>query len=132
MYYPVRVIKKSTSEYEAEALDLSGCLSCGRTTEDAIHLVTANIETHLAQLVEDNRPLPVPQSIEYHQDRTGVTEGAWVLVSIDLSKLSLKPKRVNISIPERLLKAFDAYAEKHGLTRSGLLAQATSEYINLH
>ncbi|HEY89051.1 MAG TPA: hypothetical protein G4N98_04860 [Thermoflexia bacterium] len=48
---------------------------------------------------------------------------------VDLSKLSGKSKRVNITMPERLLALVDQYASRHGETRSGLLAQAAMEFI---
>ncbi|NOQ46176.1 MAG: hypothetical protein GQ559_05825, partial [Desulfobulbaceae bacterium] len=37
-----------------------------------------------------------------------------------------------ISIPERLLNSVDHFAKNHGETRSGLLAQAVTEYMASH
>ncbi|RKZ01510.1 hypothetical protein DRQ21_10530 [Candidatus Fermentibacteria bacterium] len=44
----------------------------------------------------------------------------------------LKAKRINITLPERLLSTVDHYARNHGETRSGLLAQAVAEYMSEH
>ena len=60
------------------------------------------------------------------------TDGIWALIEIDISKLSVKSKRVNVTIPERLLNTIDQYAKRHGETRSGLLAQAVTEYMSVH
>jgi metal-responsive CopG/Arc/MetJ family transcriptional regulator len=51
---------------------------------------------------------------------------------VDVSKLSGKAKRVNITLPERLLSQIDDYARRHGGTRSGLLAHAALEYVAGH
>jgi metal-responsive CopG/Arc/MetJ family transcriptional regulator len=54
------------------------------------------------------------------------------LVEVDVSKLSGKAKRVNITLPERLLTQIDSFASKNGETRSGLLAHAALEYVAAH
>jgi metal-responsive CopG/Arc/MetJ family transcriptional regulator len=45
------------------------------------------------------------------------------IASVDLSALSGKSKRLNISLPERLLRLIDAAAEKNGESRSGFIAR---------
>jgi hypothetical protein len=51
-------------------------------------------------------------------------------IPIDLARLKVKAKRVNITMPENLLHEIDRYADKYHMTRSGLLAQAAGEYIH--
>jgi hypothetical protein len=80
----------------------------------------------------DSEPIPVATNIENHKDNSDFKEGRWALVEVDLSKLSLKSKRVNITMPERLLNSLDYFAKKHGKTRSGILAQAATEYMSSH
>jgi len=48
---------------------------------------------------------------------------------VDLTRLSGKVRRVNVTIPERVLSLIDDYASRHGETRSGLLTQAALEFI---
>ena len=38
-------------------------------------------------------------------------------------------RRINITLPERVLDAVDRYARKEGQTRSGLLVRAVTHYI---
>ena len=71
----------------------------------------------------------MPRTVEAHIGNPDFTGGTWALVSIDLSKLSGKVRRVNITLPERLLNVLDRYATEHGETRSGLIARATMRYI---
>ncbi|NOS99404.1 MAG: hypothetical protein HOP29_02120 [Phycisphaerales bacterium] len=55
--------------------------------------------------------------------------GVWAVVSVDPSTLRVKAKRINITVPERVLDAVDRYAHERGETRSGLLVQAVTEYM---
>jgi len=77
----------------------------------------------------DGEPTPAPKTAEYHQNNSDYAEGIWALVTVDLSKLSGKTRRVNITLPERVLNVMDKYANEHGETRSGLIAEAAVEYI---
>jgi hypothetical protein len=46
------------------------------------------------------------------------------IVDVDVSELGDKAARVNITLPQRILRAIDAHARKQGETRSGFLARA--------
>jgi len=50
-------------------------------------------------------------------------------VDVDVSRLSTKPVRINISLPENLVQDIDRYAKSHHLTRSGFLARAAMAEI---
>lgn len=77
----------------------------------------------------DGEPLPAPKGVEFYKDNADYLGGVWALVSVDLTKLSGKARRVNITIPERVLSLIDDYASRHGETRSGLITQAALEFI---
>lgn len=132
MYYPVVIHKDLTSDYGVTVPDLPGCFSAGATVDEALVAVVEAIECHIEGLLIDEEPIPQPNSIEHHKTNPEFADGVWAVVSVDLSKLSGKSKRVNITVPERLLTIMDQYATEHGETRSGLIAQATIEYIATH
>jgi HicB_like antitoxin of bacterial toxin-antitoxin system len=83
-------------------------------------------------LLVDSREIPAVQSIETHFDNTAYAGGTWALVSVDLSRLASKAKRINITLPERVLALVDEQAQREGETRSGLLARAALDYIGRH
>lgn len=87
------------------------------------------IECHLEGLLIDSEPIPLPTAIEAHTANPDYAGGIWALVSIDLSKLSGKSKRIHITLPERLLAQMDSYAAQHGQSRSGLIAEAAMTYL---
>jgi predicted RNase H-like HicB family nuclease len=129
MRYPVVVHKDPNSDYGVTVPDLPGCFSAGETMDEALQEVVEAIEAHLEGMLMDGEPIPTPQSVEHHLNNPDYADGVWALVSIDLAKLSGKTKRVNVTLPERVLSLVDKYASENGETRSGLIAQAALEYI---
>lgn len=132
MKFPVVIHKDSDSDYGVTVPDLPGCFSAGSTFEEALENVEEAIECHVEAMLTDGEMLPVPNSIEVYNKKTEFKGGVWALVSVDLSKLSGKAKRINITLPEHLLYQIDAYASDHGESRSGMIAHATLEYIATH
>ena len=132
MKYPVVIHKDKNSDYGVTFPDIPGCFSVGTSIEEALTMSQEAAECHIEGMLLDSEPIPVPTSIESHRENADYKDGLWALVDIDISKLSLKAKRVNITIPERLLNTVDNYARNHGETRSGLLSQAVTEYMSTH
>ena len=130
MRYPVVIHKDNESDYGVTVPDLPGCFSTGVTLDDALYQVSEAIECHLEGLLMDEESFPLPKTIEYHQHDPDYQGGIWALVTVDLTKLSGKTKRVNIILPEQILTLMDKYALEHGETRSDLVTQATLAFIS--
>ncbi|MBW1735312.1 MAG: type II toxin-antitoxin system HicB family antitoxin [Deltaproteobacteria bacterium] len=132
MKYPIVIHKDASSDYSVTIPDLPGCFSAGSTLEEAINMAQEAAECHIEGILIDSEPIPIPSDIEIHKDNPDFKEGIWALVEVDISKLSLKSKRINITMPERLIRIVDQYAKRYGSTRSGLLSQAVTEYMASH
>lgn len=126
MLFPVVVHKDEKSDYGVTIPDMPGCFTAGTTLDEAINNIQEAAECHYM----DESELPVASSLERFVNDSEYTGGIWVMVNIDLAKLKVKAKRVNITMPENLLHEIDRYAEQYHMTRSGLLAQAAGEYIH--
>lgn len=129
MRYPVVIHKDPDSDYGVTVPDLPGCFSAGETMDAALEQAVEAIELHIASLLGDEEPIPPPHTVESHKNDPNFADGVWAIVSVDITKISGKAQRVNITIPERILAMVDAYAIKNGKTRSGLIAEAAVEYI---
>jgi predicted RNase H-like HicB family nuclease len=132
MRYPIVIHKDEDSDYGVTVPDLPGCFSAGDSFDDALIQAVEAIECHIEGLLIDEEQIPLPSPIEVHQQNPDYAGGVWAIVTVDLSKLSGKAKRINITLPERLVTVMDRYASTHGETRSGLIAQATIEYMATH
>ena len=132
MKYPIIIQKDPQSDYGVIVPDLPGCFSAGKTVEEAIDNAREAVLTHMEGLLADNDPIPVATSIEslkkHHRDKGNL----WAVVEVDMSNLSDKVARVNITVPENLLSKIDSYASRTGASRSGMLVNAALEYISNH
>lgn len=129
MRYPVVIHKDPKSDYGVTVPDLPGCFSAGETLEEALQEAAEAIECHMEGLLLDGEPVPAPRAIDYHHSNPDYAGGTWAFIAVDMAKLSGKTRRVNVTLPERILKIMDKYAKEHGQTRSGLITQAALEYI---
>jgi len=129
MRYPIVIHKDAESDYGVIVPDLPGCFSAGDSIDDAITEAKEAIECHVEGLIADGDAVPEPQSIEAHQANPEYAGGVWAVVTVDLSHLNDKPKRVNITIPERLLALIDARAAQSGETRSGFLVRGAMDRL---
>ena len=129
MNYPVIIHKDKSSDYGVTVPDLPGCFSAGSTLDEALAMAREAIELHLGGLIEEGMPVPRPGKIEQHQRDPRYKGGTWAVVSVDPASLRVRAKRVNITLPERVLDAVDRRAAAEGETRSGLLARAAAQYI---
>ena len=132
MQYPILIHKDENSDYGVIVPDLPGCFSAGSTIEEAIKNAHEAIECHLEGLLLDNEPIPLKQSVEKHLENPEFQGGVLAMVEIDLSRISGKTTRINISLPERFLKQIDDYAHQHGGNRSGFLVDAAMSYMAEH
>lgn len=97
--------------------------------DEALTNVVEAIESHVEGLLLDGEDIPLPQPMDIHYDNPDYKVGIWGVVSVDLSKLSGKAKRINITIPERILHKIDTQVAESGSNRSSYLVNAALEYM---
>ncbi len=129
MLFPIVIHKDEESAYGVSVPDLPGCFSAGDTFEEAIESAREAIACHLEGLLLDDEPIPAKTPFEAHRANKDYEDGIWAVVAIDISKLSSKAKRVNITVPARVLAIVDQAAAREGETRSGLLLRAALSYL---
>ena len=132
MQYPIIIHKDEDSAYGVIVPDLPGCFSAGDTIEEAISNSHEAIECHIEGLLLDNESLPLKKPVEEHLENPEFKNGVLAIVEIDISKLSGKTTRINVSLPERFLKQIDDYAQSHGGNRSAFLVDAAMNYMSEH
>lgn len=133
MRYPVVIHKDENSDFGVMVPDIPGCYSAGSTYDEALNSVIEAIECHLEGLLLDGETIPVGSSMDLWVHNEEFKEGVWAFIDIDLSQISGKAKRINITIPERLLSLMDLYAKNHSIkNRSSFLADAALSYMESH
>jgi predicted RNase H-like HicB family nuclease len=122
MLYPIYVHKQSGSAYAGVFPDVPGCFAAA---DDLQHLTLAAQEAFEAHFGTDADPIPTastPDTWMNHPDYQ--SGGFWMLVEIDTNRVRPKAIRLNISLPETLVKRIDAMARRRKQSRSAFLAQA--------
>lgn len=126
MLYPVYVHKDEDSAYGLTFPDFPGCFSAADELADLPRMAQEAVEVHFEG---EDFPIPKPSAPEQWADDERFQGGYWMLVEIDLSRVSAKAVRLNISLPEYLVRQIDAYAASHHQSRSGFLAHAAEEVM---
>ena len=130
MNFAVVAHKDENSGFGVTVPDLPGCFSAGETMDGALGNTREAILCHIEGLLVDGEKMPAPLPIDTHQKNKDFADGIWAVVSVDLSQLSGKAKRINIKIPTRILSQIDEFANKEGETISALLVTAAMEYMS--
>ncbi|MBU0515572.1 MAG: type II toxin-antitoxin system HicB family antitoxin [Proteobacteria bacterium] len=126
MLFPVVIHKDAKSSFGVTIPDISGCFTAGDTLDEAISNVQEAVEVHL----EPGDPIPEASALEELLNDPQYAGGIWVMVDIDMSFLSPRHKRINVTLPEDALHKIDAHAKRHGYTRSAFLLEAAKKALS--
>jgi predicted RNase H-like HicB family nuclease len=118
--------KDRKSDFGISFPDFPGCVSAGKTLDEARTNGEGALALHVRGMIEDGDAVPAPTSLEKAMRSPDFRDGVAVL--IPLRELG-KSIRVNVTINEETLREIDAYAEEHGLTRSGFLQVAAKKVL---
>lgn len=114
--------KDAESDYGVSFPDFPGVVTAGTDLDDARRMAEEALALHVEGMVEDGEAIPEPSSLEAVMADPDHKDGVAILVSLKAD--ARKAVRINITLPEDVLREVDAFAEAEGLTRSGFLARA--------
>lgn len=124
----IALIHKDTeSDFGVSFPDFPGCVTAGRTLEEARALAPEALALHIEGMIEDGEPLPAPSSLDAVMAERENRDAVAFMVT--LPERPTRAVRVNITLSEEVLAAIDRHAETHGMTRSGLIAAAARRMI---
>jgi predicted RNase H-like HicB family nuclease len=125
-HYIALIRKDKNSDYGVEFPDLPGCVSAGKTMDEATAFAAEALALHIEGLVADGLDLPEPRLLDdIVKNRKYKGFKAAILVPAPAARV----ERVNVTFRQSFLKKLDRIAAQKGLTRSGLLAQAADKYM---
>jgi predicted RNase H-like HicB family nuclease len=117
--------KEAASDYGVSFPDFPGLVTAGKDLDDARAMAEEALAFHIEGLTEDGEAIPEPSSLEHIMTEKNNRSGVAILVSVKTN--AAKVVRINITLPEDILEKIDQFAEIHGFTRSGFLAQAAKQ-----
>ena len=126
-HYIGLIHKDADSDFGVSFPDLPGLVTAGTTLDEARDMAEEALALHLEGILEDGASVPEPSSLEEIMADPENRSGVAILVSVKDDQPKIV--RVNVTLPGDVLEQIDKYAETHGYTRSGLLAQAAKKLI---
>ena len=120
--YVALIHKDPGSDFGVSFPDFPGCVTAGSTLDEARDMAAEALALHIEGMAEDGEAVPAPSSLDAVMADRENRDAVAVLIA---AAVPSKTVRVNITLPEDVLREIDAYAERHGFTRSGFIAAAT-------
>lgn len=116
--------KDKGSDYGVSFPDFPGCVSAGRTMQEAFEMAREALQGHVDVMYEHGDLLPAKPMTLDEAKKHPFAKGAQVLFMVE-AELPVKCRRINVTLDERLIERIDHVTAN----RSGFLAQAAREKL---
>ena len=113
--------------YGVTVPDLPGCFSAGDTLDAAIEAAREAIDAHCEGLAEAGADIAPARPLAQHQANADLAGAVWAVVDVTVERYFGPAEKINITVPGRVLARIDAYAKRHGESRSGFLVRAAQQ-----
>lgn len=123
MKYPVLINKENQNEFfSLSVIDLPGCDTASISVDEGLQKLEGIIDNHLTILAEYGERIPHANSIDYHMKLN--SSAIWAIIDIDIVPYLGKSQKINVTLPELLIKQIDNRVSKSAehKTRSGFIA----------
>ena len=108
--------------------DFPGFITAGSSIDEAKDMAHDALPLHVKGLLEDGDSIPTPSRLEDIMEDPEYPDAAAILV-VTVSEAKPRSLRVNITVPEDMLRRIDAISKKRGMSRSALLVNAAQDVI---
>jgi predicted RNase H-like HicB family nuclease len=122
MEYIAYLHKDRNSDFGVSFSDFPGCVTAGKTLEEARQMAAEALALHIEGMVEDGEEIPTPATLDALADDPTMTGAVAFLVGVQPTED--KTVRVNIAARQSQVEKIDARAKRFGLSRSAYLIQA--------
>ena|SRR5438876_7055612 len=116
--------KDDDSDFGVDFPDFPGCVSAGATLDEALWMAQEALELHVRGMIEDGDDLPAPSTLDAIMADANNSDAVAFLVTVP--ETAERSVRVNITLPERLLRRIDERAAN----RSAFLARAAEKALS--
>ena len=126
--YIAIVHKDPKSDFGVSFPDFPGCITAGSTIDEAKDMAHDALSLHIKGMLEDGDIIPSPSKLEDIMEDPDYSDAAAILV-VSVSEVKPRSVRVNITVPEDMLRKIDSVAKKRGMSRSSFLVHAAQNAI---
>jgi predicted RNase H-like HicB family nuclease len=122
MEYIAYLHKDKNSDFGVSFPDFPGCVTAGKTLEQARELAVEVLTLHMEGMIEDGEALPEASTLDELARDPAMKGAVAFLVSAEAPE---KTVRVNITARESQIEVIDRLARKQGMTRSAYMVQSS-------
>jgi len=126
--YIAVVHKDPKSDFGVSFPDFPGCITAGSSIDEAKDMAHDALSLHIKGMMEDGENIPTPSKLEDIMDDPDYADAAAILI-VSVSEAKPRSIRVNITVPEDMLRKIDTIARKKGMSRSSFLVHAAQNAI---
>lgn len=120
--YIAIIHKDPGSDFGVSFPDFPGCVTAGKSLEEARALAQEALEFHIEGMLEDGENIPAPSTLDKVMQNPDFASGVAFLVDV---RMPSKAVRVNVTLEDRLLTAIASVSNN----RSKFLADAAWEKL---
>ena len=124
MQYIAYLHKEKKSDYGVSFHDFPGCVTAGRTLEEAHRLAAAALRIHIEGMLEDGEPIPEPSTLDQLAEDRALKNAVAFLVNVHAKD---RVERFNITARKSQMEEIDRLAKKRGMTRSAYIVAKALE-----
>jgi predicted RNase H-like HicB family nuclease len=121
MEYIAYLHKDRRSDFGVSFPDFPGCVTAGKTLEEARRLAPEALALHIKGMMEDGEPVPEPSTIDDLAGDPSLKGAVAFLVKVDSGE---KAGRFNITARRSQMEEIDRLAEREGMTRSAYMVRS--------
>lgn len=119
MDYIAYLHKDRDSDFGVSFPDFPGCITAGKTLDEARRMAPEALALHIAGMVEDGDAIPEPSTLDSLAKDPAIKDAVAFLVHIEAK--TKRTVRINITARETQIEEIDRLANKAGLTRSAYI-----------
>jgi len=127
MDYIAYLHKDRKSDFGVSFPDFPGCVTAGKSLDEASRKAPEALAFHIAGMLEDGEKIPKPSTIDDLVNDPDRQNAVAFLVTTDFNKS--KTIRVNITARENQIELIDRLAGQAGMTRSAYIVQSATSGV---
>lgn len=127
MDYIAYLHKDSKSDFGVSFPDFPGCVTAGKSLDEARRKAPEALAFHIAGMMEDGEKIPRPSKIDDLAADPARQNAVAFLVTTEFPKS--KTVRVNVTARENQIELIDRLARQAGMTRSAYMVQSATSGV---
>jgi predicted RNase H-like HicB family nuclease len=113
--------KEKKSDYGVSFPDFPGCITAGKTLDEARRNAVEALSLHIQGMLEDGEEIPEASMLDNLSRDPALKDAIAFLIDVNVAD---KVERFNITARKSQMEAIDRLAKQHGMSRSAYIVSS--------